>query len=175
MRAWESRLSPRIMLARSGAAAQAHAQIKRIEIAAEQTRAHGMILGPLVAAGARARALETLAEFQAPDTRSRYQAALTSALATHGELLAAQGLARTIARPLDRARALVAIARAAADTDQRLAYYELATALRVAAALGRNETCVCLAWAADTLAQLGGGELLLASASALDEIDSWWG
>jgi hypothetical protein len=164
-----------ITLARSGAAAQAHAQIERIEIATERTRAHGMILGPLVAAGAKARALETLAQFQEPDARSRYQAALTAALATHGELLAAQGLARTIARPLDRARALVAIAHAAADSDQRLAYQELATALRIAASLGRSETCTCLAWAGDTLAKLGGGELLLATASALDEIDSWWG
>jgi hypothetical protein len=164
-----------ITLARSGAAAQAHAQIERIEIAAERTRAHGMILGPLVAAGATASGLETLAQFQEPNARSRYQAALTTALATHGELLAAQGLARTIPRPLDRARALVAIAHAAADTEQRLAYQELAAALRVAAALGRSEICACLAWAGDTLAKLGGGELLLATASALDEIDSWWG
>jgi tetratricopeptide (TPR) repeat protein len=164
-----------ITLARSGAATQAHAQIERIEIAAERTRAHGMILGPLVAAGAKARALATLAQFQEPDARSRYQAALTAALATHGELLAAHGLARTIARPLDRARALVAIAHAAADSDLPLAYQEIAAALRVAASLGRSETCVCLAWAGDTLAKLGGGELLLATASALDEIDSWWG
>jgi putative intracellular protease/amidase len=163
-----------ITLARSGAAAQAHAQIERIEVAAERTRAHGMILGPLVAAGAKARALQTLAQFQDPDARSRYQTALTTALATHGELLAAHGLARTIARPLDRARAQIAIARAAADTDQRLAYQELAAALRSAAALGRSETYTCLAWAGDTLAKLGGGDLLLAIASALDEIDSWW-
>src|SRR5262249_17768116 len=102
-------------------------------------------------------------------------AALAAALAAHGELLAAQGLARTIARPLDRARALTTIAHAAASADQRLAYQELADALRVAAALGRAETFACLGWAADTLARLGGGELLLAAASALDEIDSWWG
>jgi hypothetical protein len=164
-----------IMLARSGAAAQAHAQIERIESATERMRAHGMILGPLVAGGAKARALETLAQFQKPDARSRYQAALAAALAAHGELRAANGLARTIARPLDRARALVAIARAAADSDSQLAYQELAVALRIAASLGRSETCICLAWAGDTLAKLGGGELLLATASALDEIDSWWG
>ncbi|MDQ2996583.1 MAG: hypothetical protein M3R61_05940, partial [Chloroflexota bacterium] len=164
-----------IMLARSGAAAQAHAQIERIESATERTRAHGMILGPLVIAGAKAHALETLAQFQKPDARSRYQAALTAALASHGELRAAHGLARTIARPLDRARALVAIARAVADSDSRLASKELTSALRIAASLGRSETCACLAWAGDTLAKLGGGELLLATASALDEIDSWWG
>ncbi len=164
-----------ITLARSGAAAQAHAQIEQIEIAAERTRAHGMILGPLVAAGAKAYALETLAHIQEPDARSRYQAALTAALAIHGDLLAAQGIARTIARPLDRARALVAIARAATDTNQRLTYHELAAALRIAAALGRSETCACLAWCGDTLAKLGGGELLLATASVLDDIDSWWG
>jgi tetratricopeptide (TPR) repeat protein len=163
-----------IMLARSGAAAQAHAQIARIEISSERTRAHGMIVGPLIAAGAKARALQTLAQLEEPDARSRYQAALTAALATHGQLLAAHGLARTIVRPLDRARAQIAIARAAADTDQQLAHQELAAALRVAAALGRSETCMCLAWAGDTLAKLGGGELLLASANALDEIDSWW-
>jgi hypothetical protein len=163
-----------IMLARSGAAIQAHAQVERIEVAAERTRAHSMILGPLVAAGAKTRALATLAQFQLPDARSRYQAGLAAALASHGDLLAAQVLARTIARPLDRARARIAIARAAANTDPRMAHHELAAALRVAAALGRSETCMCLAWAGDTLAQLGSGDLLLASASALDEIDSWW-
>ncbi len=51
----------------------------------------------------------------------------------------------------------------------------LGEGLRIAAALGRAETFRCLDWAADTLAQLGGAELLLAAASALDEIDSWWG
>ncbi|HEU5102159.1 MAG TPA: hypothetical protein VFU22_24220 [Roseiflexaceae bacterium] len=164
-----------IALARHGAAAKAHALIERIAVASEQTRAYGVIVGPLVQAGAKARALETLARFTDPDARSRYQAALVAALAGHGEIVAAQGLARTIARPLDRARALVAIARATAHTDQTLAAQELAEALRVAASLGRAETCTCLAWAAGTLAELGGGDLLLAAASALDEIDSWWG
>jgi hypothetical protein len=163
-----------IALARDGAAAEAHALIERITIAGERTRAHGVILGPLVQAGAKARALETLGRFSDPDARSRYQATLVGALAAHEEIVAAQGLARTIARPLDRARALVAIARATAHADQRLACQELAEALRVAASLGRAETCACLAWAAGALAELGGGELLLAAASALDEIDSWW-
>jgi hypothetical protein len=164
-----------IALARDGAAARAHSLIERIAIAGERTRAHSVILSLLVRAGAKARALETLARFSEPDARSRYQAALVAALAVHGEIIAAQGLARTIARPLDRARALVALARAAGRADQQLACQELAEGLRVAASLGRAETYACLSWAADTLAELGGGELLLAAASALDEIDSWWG
>jgi hypothetical protein len=164
-----------IVLARAGAITRAHALAARITIRTERARAQAMILGPLVAAGAKAQALETLAQLEEPDTRSRYQAALVAALAAHGELVAAQGLAHTIARPLDRARALVAIARAAAITDQHQGYMKLAQALRVAAALGRTETYACLAWAADTLAALGGGDLLLASANALEEIDSWWG
>ena len=44
----------------------------------------------------------------------------------------------------------------------------------IAAGLGRDETLKCLAWATGTLAQLGGAELLLAAASAIEEVDSWW-
>jgi hypothetical protein len=164
-----------ISLARAGAATKAHMLAGRITIPNERARAQAMIVGPLVAAGAKSHALEALAQLQEPDARSRYQAALAAALAAHGERVAAEGLAGTIARPLDRARALVAIARSAAGADKHQAYVELAEALQGAVVLGRAETYACLAWAADTLAALGGGELLLASANALDEIDSWWG
>ncbi|HWQ15681.1 MAG TPA: hypothetical protein VNL77_22970, partial [Roseiflexaceae bacterium] len=106
----------------------------------------------------------------------RYQAAAAMALAGHGALDEALGLATHITRPLDRARALAAITRAAAQAGQReRASTALGEALQTAAALGRRETFQCLAWAADALAALGGAELLLAASGALDEIDSWWG
>jgi hypothetical protein len=164
-----------IAWARAGAALEAHDQAARIALPSEQARAYAAITVPLVAAGGKARALATLANMHEPDPRSRYQAALTAALAAHGELVGAQGVARSIARPFDRARALVAIARAAAPIDREQAHQTLGEALRVVTALGRSETFTCLEWAAETLAKIGGAELLLAAASALDEVDSWWG
>ncbi|HET9222696.1 MAG TPA: hypothetical protein VFO07_09340, partial [Roseiflexaceae bacterium] len=110
-----------------------------------------------------------------PNTRSRYQSALAAALAKHGELVAAHGVARSVVRLLDRARAQVARAHASAAVDPDQSRQALGEALRAAATLGHRETFLCLGWAADTLAALGGAELLLAAASALDEVDSWWG
>ncbi|HEX9372656.1 MAG TPA: hypothetical protein VF897_16715, partial [Roseiflexaceae bacterium] len=161
-----------IVWARAGAAALALAQAGRIALAGERARALIAIAGPLVGQGGTAAALATIHD---PDQRSRYQGAVAAALAAHGDLPAARQLAGTVARPIDRARALIAIARAAIDGDRALAQQMLGEGLRIAAALGRAETFRCLDWAADTLAQLGGAELLLAAASALDEIDSWWG
>jgi hypothetical protein len=83
-------------------------------------------------------------------------------------------MARAVPRPLDRARALTTIAWHSAGIDADQSQLALGEALRVAAALGRKETFFCLVWAAETLAALGGAELLLAATSALDEVDSWW-
>ncbi|HEX9440402.1 MAG TPA: hypothetical protein VF909_12005, partial [Roseiflexaceae bacterium] len=178
-----------IAWARAGHPAEAHAHAGQLALPIERLRSYVAIVGPLVAHGRKNAALATLAQLHDPDARSRYQSALAAALAAQGELMAAQGVARSIARPLDRARALVAIAHAyslpfdkltirrdegdaPADGEQNL--LALGEALR-AASLGRKETFTCLAWASETLAALGGAELLLAAASALDEIDSWWG
>jgi hypothetical protein len=160
--------------ARAGEAAIAHAWIGRIEIVAERLRAYVASAPELVAQAGPDPALETIDRFDSPDQRSRYQAALGAALAAHGDLDGAQALASAVARPLDRARALAAIAQAAAAASLELAHQALAEALRCAAAQGRAETLKCLEWAADTLAALGGADLLLATASAIDEIDSWW-
>jgi hypothetical protein len=162
-----------IAWARSGAAQAAHARIPEIEAGAERLRAYTAIAGPLVAQGGLASARAELAALDDPEQRSRYGSALAAAVAAHGNPAEALAIGRTIARPLDRARALVAIARAAMP-DQTLAQQTLAAALRIAAALGRSEIFKCLEWSADTLARLGGADLLLAAASALDEIDSWW-
>jgi hypothetical protein len=163
-----------IAWARAGAARAAHDHILEIEAAGERIRAYIALADPLVAQGGAADARARLATIDDPDQRGRYQAAVAAALAAHGDPGAAQALARTIARPLDRARALAAIARAEAVAGGDQALHTLAGALRITAALGRGETLKCLEWAADTLAQLGGAELLLACASAIDEIDSWW-
>ena len=164
-----------IAWARAGDPVAAHHQAQQIAVSAEQMRAQIAIVGALVAVGGLPHALATLAAIPDPDARSRYQAALAAALAANGELVAAQGMARTTARPFDRARAFVAVARALAEHEPQQAHHALGEALRAAAPLGRTETFACLEWAADTLAALGGAELLLAAASALDEVDSWWG
>lgn len=164
-----------IARARAGSAATAQLRAMRIEPAAERLRAYVAIAGPLVAQGGLSEAIEALERIREPDQRSRYQGALAAALAAQGDLAAAQASAQAVARPLDRARALAAVARAAAELDQSLAHELLGEALRTAAALGRAETLRCLEWAADTLGRLGGAELLLAAASTLDDIDSWWG
>ncbi len=163
-----------IAWARAGHAAEAHDWAAQIALASERLRAQAAIVEPLIAQGGKAVALATLTQLHEPNTRSRYQAALAAALAAHGELVAAHGIARGAPRPLDRARALTAIARASAWADAAQGRLALGEALRVAAALGRKETFTCLAWASSALAALGGAELLLAAASALDEVDSWW-
>ncbi len=162
-----------IAWARAGAARAAHNRVERIDSAAERIRVYTAIASSLIGQGGLADAHERLTAIGEPDQRSRYQGAIAAAAAAHGDLTTARATAHTIARPLDRARALTVIARSA-TSDRELAQQTLAEALRISAALGRSETFQCLEWAADALAQLGGAELLLAAASALDEIDSWW-
>lgn len=160
--------------ARAGHSARAQALAQQIELPAERLRALMAIAEPLLGQGLLLRAEEQIALLNDPDQRSRYQGAVAGALAIHGELGEAFALAHGIARPLDLARALATVARAAAPTDAALAQQALACAFQHAAQLGRAETLRCLEWAAPTLAQLGGPELLLAAASSIDEIDSWW-
>jgi hypothetical protein len=164
-----------IAWARAGHAAEAHARASQLALPAERQRAYAAIVEPLIAQGGTAAALSTLTHLHDPNARSRYQSALAAALAAHGELVAAHGVARSVVRALERARAQVARARACAAADPEQSRLALGEALRAAAMLGRKETFICLGWAADTLAALGGAELLLAAASALDEVDSWWG
>ncbi len=163
-----------IAWARAGMPVAAHARADQIAIPAEQARAKIAIIAPLVAAGARAGVFTTIAQFQEPGFASRYQATAVMALAAYGVISDAQAIARVIARPLEKARALVAIARAAADENQALASSAIGEALRIAATLGRAEVFICLSLMADTLATLGGAELLFTVAGALNEIDGWW-
>lgn len=164
-----------IAWARAGEPAAAHARAEQIELPAERSRACGAIVAPLVAAGAKQQALAALARLEDAAARSRYQAALAAALALHNELVAAHGIARTIVRPYERIRGLVSVARAAAQHEHTFAQYTIGEALRAAALLGRTETFTCLELAAETLAALGGADLLLAASSAIDELDTWWG
>jgi hypothetical protein len=160
---------------RAGEAAAAQARVERIESPSERLRVYTTLAGPLVVQRAVTTAQEIRELLHDPEQHSRYGAALAAALAASGDLAAAHAAVGGLARPIDRARALVALAQAAGAVDRPLAHSALGEALRTAAALGRAETLKCLEWAAGTLAQLGGVELLLAVASALDEIDSWWG
>ncbi len=110
--------------------------------------------------------------FTTLDARSRYLAAVAVGLAECGQLDQAQVLTTAALRPLDRARVNLAIARAAALHDRKLAYATLGAALRTAA-LGRDEAFRVLEQAAPVLARLGGADLLAAVAAAVDEVDSW--
>ncbi|HEU5088765.1 MAG TPA: hypothetical protein VFT99_15025, partial [Roseiflexaceae bacterium] len=102
-------------------------------------------------------------------------AAAATALAAQRALGDAKQAAVQATRPLDRARSHAAIAQAAAEQGQlAVAQSLLAEALREVAWLGRSEALACLGWAGETLALLGGADLLLNVASTLDELDSWW-
>ncbi len=92
-----------IAWARASHAAEAHEQAAQIALATERQRAQATIVEPLIAQGGRNIALATLTQLHEPNIRSRYQAALAAALAAHGELVAAHGMARAVPRPLDRA------------------------------------------------------------------------
>lgn len=164
-----------IAWARGGEAAAAYARAEQIEIDAERARAQAAITIPLVASGARAHAFLSVAEFMPPDGRSRYLLAAAQALAAHGLADDAVQVAHYITRPLEHTRALAATARAAALIGATPQARELlARALLAAAPLGRAETFQGIAWVAETLAVIGGAELLLAAAAALDEIDGWF-
>ncbi|MDW8146636.1 MAG: hypothetical protein RMJ48_10120 [Roseiflexaceae bacterium] len=163
-----------IAWARSGAAAAAHARAEQIAVPAERARAQAAIAQPLVESGARARVFTSIADVLPPDMRSRYLLAAAQALAGHGLPDDAEDVARIIPRPLERARALVATAHAVAKQQAfQRAHCLLSQAFLTIAPLGRTETLQCIGWAADALALIGGADLLLTAAAALDEINSW--
>ncbi|MGQ9826585.1 MAG: hypothetical protein ACUVSW_01835 [Roseiflexus sp.] len=163
-----------IVWARSGAAAAAHARAGQIAVPAERARAQAAIAQPLVESGARARVFTGIAEIFPPDMRSRYLLAAAQALAVQGLSDDAREVALLIPRPPERARALVATAHAVATArDLQHARRLLGQAFLTIAPLGRAETLQCIGWASNTLALIGGAELLLTVAAALDEIDSW--
>ncbi|WP_288087861.1 hypothetical protein [Roseiflexus sp.] len=163
-----------IAWARSGAAVAAHARAEQIAVPTERARAQAAIAQPLVESGARARAFVSIADVLPPDVRSRYLLAAAQALAAHGLPDDAEEVARLIPRPLERARALVATAHAIIkQQDVQRAHRLLGQAFLTVAPLGRTETLQCIGWAADALALIGGAELLLTVAAALDDIDSW--
>lgn len=106
------------------------------------------------------------------DARSRYLAAVVTALAEHGNLAQAHEVTAVIPRPVERARAYLAIARAAVDRNRALSRAALGTALR-SAVLGRAETFRLLEQAAPVLALLEGAPVLTRVAAIIDEIDTW--
>ncbi len=163
-----------IAWARSGAAVAAHARADQIAVPAERARAQAAIVQPLVESGARAHAFASIADMLPPNERSRYLLAAAQALAAHGLPDDAEEVTRLIPRPLDHARALIATAHAVARRQEiQRAHHLLGQAFLTIAPLGRTETLQCIGWAADTLALIGGAELLLTAAAALDEIDAW--
>src|SRR4029078_10898737 len=112
----------------------------QLALPAERQRAYAAIVEPLIVQGGTAAALSTLTHLHDPNARSRYQSALAAALAAHRELVAAHGVARSVVRPPDRARAQVALARACAELDSEQSRLALGEALRATATLGRKET-----------------------------------
>lgn len=164
-----------IAWARGGYPQEALERAMALQSPAERLRTLIAISSPLAASPASEAIQKPIPLLSHPDQRSRYQAAGSAALASQGYYEAAEAMAMSIVRPLERARALAALAHALALGEQDMqAQSVLGLALREAAWLGRSETFSCLAWSAETLALLGGGDLLLSAASVLDELDSWW-
>ncbi len=177
-----------IAWARGGDPISAQAHAERIAHAAERVRALCAIAPALVAAGYANQFRPAATRTPTLDLRSRYQTAAVQALAASQQasgatqggqanegLDLAEALVSQIARPMEQARALIAITRAAALAGEPTrSQAALANAFRRTAQLGRNETFSCIASAADVFLLLAGPEILLAIASALDEIDGWW-
>lgn len=169
--------------ARGGSPVLARDAALEIELVSERARALTAIVPLLVAAGETTYALADQNLFDNPDTRSRYQAALVNALATRAResqsgksqvtvWLHARKLALTIARPLDRVRALLTLSQSTFFTHPNLSRANLGFAMRTSA-VGRSEALRCLELAAPLLAQLGGAKLLVDASAALEEIDTW--
>ena len=166
--------------ARHGLPVSAYALAVAIVHPGERARALTAIVPMLVGSGHLSHALEGAAALRTPDARSRYEATLVAALAEQtrdGSNIAsatwqrAHELARTIARPTDRARALLSLAQSALP-NRPLALRALGEALRTAAT-SRGAALRCLESAAPLLAELGGAALLGEFSAQLDEIDSW--
>jgi hypothetical protein len=163
-----------IAWARAGDPGAAHQHADQIVNAAERVRALALIVGPLVAAGLRNLVPIAAARTPTIELRSRYQSAAATALANNGLLEQAAAQITQIGRPIERARALVALTRAAAISHRPQALHALADAFQQVARLGRSETLNGIAWAADALILLDRPELLLSVAGAIDELDGWW-
>ena len=172
-----------IQHARGGNPLLARNAAKEIELASERARALTAIVPLLVASGETTYAFADQELFDNPDARSRYQTALVSALATQASdvqsdtsqitaLLHARELALTIARPLDRVRALLALAQHGARSHPSFSRSSLGFAIRTSA-VGRSEALHCLELAAPLLAQIGGAKLLVDVSATLEEIDGW--
>ncbi len=106
-----------------------------------------------------------------PAAISRYLAAVTTALAEHGDLAQAQQIAEKITHPLDQARAYLSIARISVTSDPIRSRAALGIAC-TAATLGRSEAFRILEQATPVLGILGGAEVLTSLAAAIDEIDA---
>jgi tetratricopeptide (TPR) repeat protein len=106
-----------------------------------------------------------------PRQVSRYLGTVVAALAEGGSLAQARDLIQHIQRPLERARARIVLAQAAAEAHHDVAVAELGLGLR-AALLGRNEAFRLLEQAVPLLAALGGTSLLQDAAAAVDEVDN---
>jgi tetratricopeptide (TPR) repeat protein len=152
--------------------------LRQVPSFSEYSRALMIIAPLLVERGSTSEALELVQATHAqapfelePAQASRHLAAIASVLAKQKELDQARELTPFIARPLDRARAHLAIAQAAARKQRKAAFVELGTALS-AALIGHDETFQLLQQAATIFALLGGAQLLQSIAAAVDEVDA---
>lgn len=146
-----------------------------IEVPQERVRALTMVAPQLVAHGHHdlARSLpERPQALPGGEVRARYLAAVVAALAAHGAHEEAEDVAAGITRPIERARAELAIAQTLAADDPGRAIAAMGRGFR-AAAVGREEAFRALELAAPTLGALGGAELLAAVAAAVDDLDRW--
>jgi hypothetical protein len=159
--------------ARQGQAQEALVVAMEIELANERARAITLIGPLLVRTGEQELALsiaerrDVLISFEA---RSRYRAMLAAALAEAGWFVKAETLVSVSIRPLDQARALIALAQALLPHANTLTYAKLGAAMRIAA-LGRDEAMRVLELATPLLASLDDPALLREAAKVVDEVD----
>lgn len=159
---------------RAGEPKAALALALAVEDAGERARALALLAPILVTAGAAALALAVVddpAALPGSEARSRYRAALATALAATGDHAAAAAVSAQIRRPLERARAELAVALALAPADPVAAQRALSTAL-CATAIGREDVLRTIEWAAPVLVELGGAALISRVAEGLLAIDA---
>jgi hypothetical protein len=164
-----------IARARAGDAVAALALALALDLPGERARALNAVGPALVVAGDAPRAVAIAADAETlagAESRGRYLAAVSAALAEHGRTEAAAAVVASIRRPGDRARAGAALARTMAPQSPALAQTILSATLRTAAT-GREEALRALELAAPALGLLGGADLLDAASASVDAIDRW--
>lgn len=169
-----------ISLSRTGAPLPALWLSRKIATPTERARVLHTIAPVLVEAGYLTEAMEAITRWEkkaktplAPEAVSRYLAAMAISLAEHHQPDQAQTLIPMMLVSFDRARSLLAIARATIDQEPARSFAALGQAVRLAT-VDRSSAFRLLEHIVPLIAAAGGATALVHLANEVKTMDAWW-